>query len=111
MSIDVLIEGRLRGSVTTKVSGNGYPYATFRLSSTDKNNESVLCSCIVFSDKVIQQVVPMADGDSVSVSGETSISTWMGTDGKARTGLDVVVHAAMTAYHAGRKRDRKDGGT
>jgi hypothetical protein len=111
MSIDVLIQGRLCGSVVTKVSSNGYPYATFRLASTDKNNESVLCSCIVFSDKVIHQVLPMTDGDSVSVSGQTSISTWVGADGNKRTGLDVLVHAAMTAYHAGRKRGREDGGT
>jgi single-stranded DNA-binding protein len=111
MSIDVLIQGRLRGTVTAKVSSNGYNFATFKLASTDENNEPMLCSCFAFCDKLIEQVLQLGDGDSVIVVGETSSITWPGTDGNPRTGLDIMVHAAVMVYHAGRKRDRKDGGT
>lgn len=107
MAIDVLIQGRLRGSVTTKTASNGNAYATFKLATTDKKGESVLCSCIAFSASAVATVELLGDGDSIAVSGEAAISSWEGRDGSARHGLDVTVHAALTAYHAGRKRADK----
>jgi single-stranded DNA-binding protein len=107
MSLDVLIHGKLRGAVQVKTASNGRAYAVFKLSTTDKKNEGVLVSCIAFSATAVDMVERLADGDSVAVSGEAAISTWQGKDGTTRTGLDVTVHAAMTAYHAGRKRADK----
>lgn len=107
MSIDVLIQGRLRGAVTMKTATSGSPFATIKLSATGKDKESVLVSCITFNASAIDTVERMEDGDSVAVSGEAAISTWQGRDGYTRHGLDVTVHTAMTAYHAGRKRGDK----
>lgn len=105
--IDVLIQGRLRGAVTVKTASNGNAYATFKLASADKKGESLLCSCIAFSATAVETVQRLNDGDSIAVSGEAEISSWQGRDGSARHGLDVTVHAALTAYHAGRKRADK----
>ena len=107
MSFDVLIQGKLRGAVQIKTASNGSAYAVFKLSTTDKKNEGLLVSCIAFSAIAVDMVERLADGDSVAVSGEAAISTWQGRDGTQRAGLDVTVHTAMTAYHAGRKRADK----
>ena len=102
--IDVLLQGKVRGSVAVKTGKNGHPYANFRLAAADKNSEGVLCSCITFSKSAIDAVQVLGDGDSIAVSGEASISSWQGKDGTPRTGLDVLVHGVLSAYHNGRKR-------
>ena len=102
--IDVLIQGRLRGGVTIKPTQQGKDYAIFRLSTTDKNGDSILCGCITFEPAAVEAVQRLGDGDSVAVSGEAAIRTWQGKDGQERYGLDVMAHQVMSAYHAGRKR-------
>lgn len=104
MSIDVLIQGRLRGAPLVKASSKGNPYASFRLAASDKAGEGVLCSCITFSRTAIDAVQSLTDGDTIAVSGEAAISQWTGHDGQQRHGLDVTAHLVMTAYHSGRKR-------
>ena len=106
--IDVLISGKLRGGVAVKLAANGKRYALFKLAASDKKGEGVFCSCIAFSQSVIDTVLELQSGDSVSVSGEAAISTWQGKDGTTKHGLDVTAHLAMTAYHAGRKRSKAD---
>ena len=104
MSIDVLISGRLRGVPAVRTSANGSPYAVFKVAAADKTGESLLCSCIAFSETAIQAVQALADGDSITATGEAAITTWKGGDGTERRGLEVTVHGVLTAYHAGRKR-------
>ena len=107
MSIDAVISGRIRGPVTVKTAVNGNTYAQFRLSAADKNGESLLCGCIAFTDSAIDAVKRLADGDAVAIAGEVAISAWRGKDGIERHGLDVLVHGAVSPYHAGRKRGDK----
>ena len=102
--IDVLLAGRLRGAPTLRTTTKGTPFATFRLAASDKNGESLLCSCVTFSASTVEAVQRLADGDSIAASGECALTEWSGKDGKNRLGLDVTVHAVLTAYHAGRKR-------
>ena len=102
--IDALIAGRLRGAPQFKTAANGSPFASFRLSATDRSGTSLLCSCIAFSDTARAAVEALEDGDSVAVSGEATVKTWAGNDGAPRLGLDVLVHGVLTAYHLGRKR-------
>lgn len=102
--IDVLIAGRLRGAVSVRQSTTGNPFATWRIAATGKDGESLLCSCISFSQTVISTVQALSEGDSVAVSGEASISVWTDARKEQRHGLDIQVHGAMTAYHVGRKR-------
>lgn len=107
MSLDLLVQGRLRGTVATKTAANGNPYAIFKLAAADKNGASILVSCITWEASAIDMMGRLADGDSVAVSGEAAISTWRGNDGAERHGLDVTAHLVMTPYHAGRKRRDK----
>ena len=102
--IDVLTSGRLRGEVSLRKTSAGAPFASWRMTTTDKNGDGVLCSCISFSVTAIEAAQRLNDGDSISVSGEASLSTWNGNDGTPRRGLDVLVHGVLTAYHIGRKR-------
>lgn len=102
--IDVLIQGRLRGAVTVKPTQQGKDYAIFRLSTTDKNGESLLCGCITFDAAAVEAVQRLTDGDAVAISGEASIQSWRDRNGVERLGMDVTVHQAMSPYHAGRKR-------
>ena len=102
--IDALVSGRMRGTVNLRPTKNGTPFAVWRMATTDKNGDSVLGSCIAFSQTAIDGAQRLSDGDSIAVSGEAAISTWQGGDGTARHGLDVLVHVVMTAYHLGRKR-------
>lgn len=101
---DVLLSGRLRGAPQLRTATNGAPFSTFRLAAASKTGESMLCSCVTFSQTVMEAVQNLGDGDSFSVSGEAAISNWQGHDGSTRLGLDVTAHAVLTAYHVGRKR-------
>ena len=100
----MLISGRLRGVPSLRTASNGSPFLLFRVATTDKAGESLLCGCIAFAESVIQTVQALGDGDSISVTGEASITMWSGSDGAVRHGLDVTVHGVLTAYHVGRKR-------
>lgn len=102
--IDALISGRLRGGINLGTSKTGKSFARWRMATTDRNGDSVLCSCIAFSTTVMDAAHRLSDGDSIAVSGETAISTWNASDGTQRHGLDVLVHGVLTAYHLGRKR-------
>jgi single-stranded DNA-binding protein len=102
--IDALVSGRMRGTVNLRTTNTGKPFAVWRMATTDKNGDGVLCSCIAFSQTAIDGAQRLSDGDSIAVSGEAAISTWQASDGTARHGLDVLVHVVMTAYHLGRKR-------
>lgn len=102
--IDALISGRMRGSLSLRTSATGKPYVTWFLAAPDKYGNSVLCSCVAFSQTAIDAAQRLSDGDSIAVSGEAAISAWQGNDGTQRHGLDVLVHGVLTAYHLGRKR-------
>ena len=107
MSFDVLLQGKLRGQLTEGAASNGNPYGRFKLGVTDKKGDGLLVSCITFSTSVLDIVGRLDDGDSIAVSGEAAITTWAAQGGAIRTGLDVTVAAAMTAYHVARKRGDK----
>lgn len=107
MSFDVLIQGKLKGGVTVRSSKSGRPFATFKLSTTDKANNQLWVSAITFSESAIEVLERLKEGDSVAMSGEAAISTWNANDGTTRYGLDVTAHQVMSAYHAGRKRGTK----
>lgn len=106
--IDTLLAGRLRGDVELRPSKNGHTYAIWRMSASDKNGDSVLCSCRTFSASAINAAQRLSDGDRIAVSGEAAIKTWDNSEGVKQYGLDVEVHGVLTAYHLGRKRGGGD---
>ena len=102
--IDVLIQGRICGRVTIKPTQHGKDYAIFRLSTTDKNGDSILCGCVTFEAAAVEAVQRLESGDPVAVTGEASLSAWCDRAGVNQMGLDVLVRQIMSPYHACRKR-------
>lgn len=53
-------------------------------------------------------LLALQEGDSVSLSGVLTPKVWT-HNGEARASLDMVAHAALTAYHVNRKRQAVKG--
>jgi hypothetical protein len=104
MSFDVLLLGKLRGQLTEGTASNGNPFGRFKLGVIDKKGEGLLASCITFAPAALAIVARLDEGDSVAISGEAAVTTWVAAGGATRAGLDVTVAAVMTAFHASRKR-------
>jgi hypothetical protein len=67
-------------------------------------------SAICFSDTAGAALMALDDGDSVALSGELTPKVWTGhQDGAPRAGLDMTVHAVLTAYNVTRKRKAVQG--
>jgi hypothetical protein len=86
--IDALIAGRLRGAVAVRQSTNGNTFATWRIAAAGKDGESLLCSCITFSQKAIAAMQALSEGDSVALSGDGVLTV---TDTKTGQPLAVSV--------------------
>ena len=108
--IDVLIQGRLRGSATIKQTQHGKDYAIFRVGTTDKDGQMLLAGCIAFDAAAVDAVRRLDDGDTLAISGEAAPRSWQDRQGAERLGLDVLVYQVMSAYHAGRKRPAGEKG-
>jgi single-stranded DNA-binding protein len=104
MSIDALISGTLIGVPAFKLATTGSRFCHFRIKTSDKNGETLFCSCITFAEPVIEALERLEDGAATAISGEASINTWHTSHGNLQVGLDVMVHLIQTPYHAGRKR-------
>ena len=102
--IDVLIQGQMRGPATPKTTSEGKEFLTFKAWALDKKGVRLSINCVAFARSVVDKVRGLEAGDSVVVSGQAAISSWVDSDGIERRGLDVTVHAAMTLYHAARHR-------
>ena len=107
--IDALISGPIRSAVNQRTTNGGKPFASWRMAATDKNGDSVLCSCIAFSEPVVEAIQRLGAGDTIAVTGEVAVSIWEASDGTIRHGLDVLVHGVISAYHMGRKRPSATG--
>jgi hypothetical protein len=109
MTVDVIVQGRLRGTMEIK-NPRGKSYATFVMYAIDQKGASVRINCITFIGAVIEKICILEEGDSIAITGEISIGTWIGSDGIARQGLDVTVHTAKSAYHMAMGSRRKTPG-
>jgi hypothetical protein len=107
MSIDILIQGRLRAPIELRTSAAGKEYARFKMHALDKKGNTVPVNCTSFLASVVDKLRDLAQGDAIVVSGEAEISAWTGPDGIAHHGLDVIVHATLTAYHLAMRRADK----
>ena len=105
MSIDVLILGTMRVPVHLKTSADKLrPYITFKVFAVDKRGTRVALNCVSYSQSVLRKIENLQEGDSVALSGSAALTTWIDPEGTERQGLDLTVHAAMTAYHVVRHR-------
>jgi hypothetical protein len=103
--IDALVAGRLYGKATEREAKNGSPFAVCKIRvATAGGDGCMFVSVITFSPSAISALLALTDGDSVALAGELTPKCWIDKNGEARPALDLVAHAAVTAYHVARKR-------
>lgn len=107
--IDALITGRLAASPKVGTSKNGRRYVTARAMVDIGTEERLGVSLIAFSESACDALLALDTGDAVALSGEFQPRQWTDTNGNARLGGDLKVHAVLTAYHVRRKRNAVSG--
>lgn len=107
--IDGLVGGKLYGKPAQRVGQSGKRFVTARVRTPTADGEALFVNVITFSESVCGALLALDDGDSVSLSGSLTPKAWTDRDGTARAGLDMVAHAALTAYQSARKRRAASG--
>lgn len=102
--IDALISGRLHGQAERRVGNSGKPYVVAKLRTPVSDAEAIFVNVITFTEGVGDTLLALDVGDSVSLSGALTPKVWQPANGQPRIVLDLVAHAAITAYHVTRKR-------
>lgn len=102
--IDALIGGKLFGKPAQRTGQSGKTFVTAKVRTPTGNDESLFVNVITFSATVGAALLALDDGDSVSLSGALSVKVWTDRNGEAKPSVDLVAHAALTAYHVTRKR-------
>jgi single-stranded DNA-binding protein len=109
MALDVLITGRMVKPAQQRTAANGNAFALAQVSVPTDGDESLLASCIAFSRSAVDGLLALDKGDAVALAGKAKLSTWTGSDGATKVGLNVTVDAVLTAYHVQRKRKAAQG--
>jgi len=102
--IDALIAGRLYGAPQSRTSKNGNVFAVAKVRTSMANGESSFVNVIAFNEVAVTALLALSDGDSAAIAGELKVSIYTDKTGAARPALDLTAHAALTPYHATRKR-------
>jgi single-stranded DNA-binding protein len=102
--IDALISGKLYGQPQQRTGNSGKTFTTAKVRAATGGGETLFVNVIAFSTTVQDALLTLGDGDSIALSGELTPKVWTDRNGEARPALDMVAHAAMTAYHVSRKR-------
>lgn len=104
MALDVLITGRMVKPAQQRTASNGNAYALAQVSVPTEGDESLLASCIAFSRGAVDSLLALDKGDAVSLAGKAKLSSWTGSDGATKVGLNVTVDAVLTVYSIRKKR-------
>ncbi|WP_233862967.1 single-stranded DNA-binding protein [Paraburkholderia adhaesiva] len=102
--IDALLGGTLAKDpeARTTKTGNAYALATLRVPA---GGDTVLFARVMaFDAHVRDELLALAKGDAVSVSGPLELGVWKANDGETRPSVSVVAHAVVSPYHVKRKR-------
>jgi single-stranded DNA-binding protein len=102
--IDALINGRLASKPMSRVSKNNKQFVTVSVKTPASDGNSLYVSVIAFDEKVCTALLALDEGDAVYLSGELQPKVWQPKDGNAKPAVDIIAHAALTAYHVTRKR-------
>lgn len=101
--IDGLIGGKLYGKPAQRVGQSGKPFVTAKVRTPTAEGDALFVNVIAFDKGVCDALLALQEGDSVSLSGVLTPKVWT-HNGEARAALDMVAHAALTAYNINRKR-------
>lgn len=103
--IDSLISGRLHGTPTQRTAQSGKHFVTCQVRAAAGNGESLFVSVIAFAEQPCAALLALDDGEAVALAGELTPKVWQPRNGgEARPALDLVAHAALSAYAITRKR-------
>lgn len=102
--IDALVSGRLTAKPTAKTSQSGKQFVTCRLLATAGNGEAASVAVICFAPDIAAALLALDAGDSVALAGSLTPKAWATKTGEPRSGLDLVAHGCLSAYHVTRKR-------
>jgi len=80
--IDGLICGRIYGSPVEKTGSNGQPFGIAKLRAQTGSGENIIVNVIVFEHHLVDQLLELDDGDSVSFSGSFTPKVWTGSAGQ-----------------------------
>jgi hypothetical protein len=97
--IDALIAGKLFAKSVPHTGKSGKPFVTAKVRVATTGEEAVFVSVIAFDGKIIDGLLALDAGDSVSLSGALTPKVWEG-----KPALDRVAQGILTAYHVSRKR-------
>jgi len=103
MTIDVLLSGKLFKEPEQRPSSKG-TFVRAKMKAHDGEGD-VWVSLVAFSKTAQAALMALGDGDALSVAGSAKITAYTDRDGKAKSGMDVIVHSVLTAYHVQRKRE------
>jgi len=99
-----LVAGRLAAAPSSRVSKTGNTFATCRL-RVSVGDQPQTINCIAFSERVVQALLALDEGDAIAVSGELEITrTWVDREGNHRPSIDMKVFQVLTEYHVKRRR-------
>ncbi|CFK65828.1 MULTISPECIES: single-stranded DNA-binding protein [Burkholderia] len=102
--IDGLIAGKLYGKPVERMGASGRPFVTAKVRAAVGDGEALFVNIIAFSDGAKAALSALDDGDSVALAGTLTPKVWTDRNGDAKSALDMVAHAVLTAYHVKHKR-------
>lgn len=102
--IDALITGKLFKAAEARTSKNGNTFVTATLTAADADQQRQFVKVIAFREAVCDQLLALASGDSLAVSGPLKVSTYTAKDGSTKVSYDVTAEAVMTLYALSKKR-------
>lgn len=103
MTIDVLLSGKLFKQPEQKPGSKG-TFVKAKMRAHDGEGD-VWVSLVAFSATAQAALMALGDGDALSVAGSAKLTAYTDRDGKAKAGMDVIVHNVLTAYHVQHKRE------
>jgi len=103
MTIDVLLSGKLFKEPEQK-QGAKNTYVKAKMKAHDGEGD-VWVSLVAFSKTAQDALMALGDGDSLSVAGSAKLTAYVDKSGANKSGMDVIVHNVLTAYHVQRKRE------
>jgi single-stranded DNA-binding protein len=109
--IDALVSGRLAGKPTERTSKNGNRFATAKVRVSSRDADTIWVSVITFSTTCVDALMALADGEAISLAGELTPKVYIDKTGTARPSLDLVAHAALSAYDVKRRRKASSSST
>ncbi|MGF6738363.1 single-stranded DNA-binding protein [Paraburkholderia atlantica] len=102
--LDALVSGNLTAQAQSRTSGKGRPFVTASLRVPVDGADAVFVRVCCFDPDVGAELLALASGDSVSVTGPLKVGIWQPDNGEPRANIDMIAHAVITPYHVRKRR-------